>query len=248
MIKVNNLKQIKTNIYEITFDNDQKIKVYDEVIIKFNLVVNSILDNNFVETIKKYNDVMIIFFKLRNSLIKKMCSKKTIIEKLNKENLDSLDEEEIIKKLEKLNLINDDNYLLAFVNSQINLTLNGPEKIKQNLLKENIDKEKINLELKKYDDSFWNDRINKIIDKRKKSNHKDSNKVFNIKTKEYIYSLGYRGNFDIENDSSNEFDILKKEYEKIIRKYERKGLDKRKLKYDLMKKGFNYEDIKKLEN
>lgn len=243
MIKVEKLVQIKSNIYEIYFDNQERIKVYDEVILKFNLVKDQCIQENFVDEIKKYNELMIIFFKCRNSLIKKMSSKKSILSKLKTENVDDEDIEEIVNKLELLNLINDDNYLQAYVNSELNLTLNGPGKIKKHLLNEDIDEDKINNELSKYDEDFWNERVTKIIEKRKKANHKDSLKVFKIKTKEYVYNLGYDVTLDISFDEDKEISNLNKEYEKLLRKYIRKNMDQSKIKYDLLKKGYKMDDI-----
>lgn len=238
---VTNLKQIKINLYEVKFDNESCIKLYDETILKYNLTINKSINASEFENIKKYNDSMIIFFKLRNTLLKKMKTKREVSNILEKENVDK---DEIIKKLETLNLINDQNYLNSFVNDKINLTLDGPEKIKRELLDKGVFKEDI---LNEYDYDFWQNRVNKIVDKKNRANHKISNKLFKEKMKVYLYALGYDQKYNI-NIYNNDFEILKKEFNKLLIKYERLGLDKTKIKYDLLKKGFSIEDIKKLEN
>lgn len=242
MIEILNIKQVNKNIYKIIFSNNEEIDIYDEVIIKFNLIVGNLVQEKFVKEIKKYNEVIVIFFKYRNKLLRRIESTYSISNKLKKEKLSNEDTEEIIIKLKKINLLNDDLFLENYIINTINLSLDGPNKIIKNLLEHGINEEKIIKKLDKYDELFWKSRIKKIIIKRNKSNHKDSFKIYSYKLKNYIYNLGYDYSYEIIYNEEKELEIIKNEYTKLIIKKKNSNIDE-----ILIKKGFRYEDIKKLE-
>lgn len=246
MIKVENIIQKKINEYVVLFDDDTIMKLFDETILKYSLVVGFKIDESKFDEIKKYNDSMIIFFKLRNKLMKKIYSKKSIINILDDTELLESQKEELLKKFEKLNLINDDVFLSSFVNDRINLSNKGPRYIENELIKEGIEISLIHQKLNEYDSNFWNDRIEKIVNQKIKSNHKYSNKILKEKIKNHLFSLGYDCNIEISIDTFD-LEIIKKEYNQLLKKYIRKNLDIKNIKYDLLKKGFTNEEIKKLD-
>lgn len=242
MIEITSISAIRNNIYQITFDNKIKEKLYDETILKFSLTKGKLIEYSFINEIKKYNYAMIIFFKTQNLLIRKLYTKNEIEKKLSNQLEDKYLIDEVIYKLEKLNLINDSLYIKAYINDQINFSLNGPKKIKYSLIQKGINSNDIDNELENYEESFWDIRIKKIIEKRKKINTKYSNIVFKINTKKYLYNLGYITEMNINDIDDSK--ILKVEYNKL----KNKNMDEKKIIQTLLNKGFIYEDIKKLEN
>jgi SOS response regulatory protein OraA/RecX len=66
--------------------------------------------------------------------------------------------------------------------------MHGPYKIKNNLLNLGFKEEQIDLYLAKVDDKVWEDKIKKLITKRKKLNKKGNTKE---KTYIYLFNLGY---------------------------------------------------------
>ncbi|MFI3260899.1 MAG: RecX family transcriptional regulator [bacterium] len=243
MIQIISLTQKKTNVYKIAFNNNTAVSLYDETIIKFSLTKGKEINEKFLIDIKKYDNNMNLYFKTRNLLLKKKQTKKEIVKKLKQDIDDQSDIEEIIWKLEKLNLINDKEYMKSYINDQVNLTLHGPDKIKAELVYKGFQVNEIEELLEIYTEDFWLKKINKIIEKKIKSNRKESNKMFKQKTKSYIYNMGYNFHYNIR-DIENEFDILKDLYNKLKIKYEKNNKD---IKNELLKKGFELENINKFK-
>ena len=49
-------KKGKKNIYEVELDNGSILKLYDDVIVKYNLIVNKHLTDKSLKEITDYND------------------------------------------------------------------------------------------------------------------------------------------------------------------------------------------------
>ena len=62
---------------------------------------------------------------------------------LQKKEFDQKIIEETINKLIKENYLNNQKFMESYINDQFNLTYNGPEKIKQNLIKLGINEDQI---------------------------------------------------------------------------------------------------------
>ena len=51
-------KKDKGNTYKIYFDDGNIISLYDDVIVKYNLLINKLMDNNKFNEITQYNDFL----------------------------------------------------------------------------------------------------------------------------------------------------------------------------------------------
>ena len=67
-------KKGKKNIYELELDNGLKFKLYDDVIVKFNLIVNKRLDDKKFEEVVEYNDSLGAYYESLKKLNSKMRS------------------------------------------------------------------------------------------------------------------------------------------------------------------------------
>ncbi len=241
-------KKLNAGKYKLITDSSEII-LYEDVIIKYNLLCKKDIDLELLEKLLKENE----YYEVYNLSIKyieiKMRSKSEIIKYLEKKNFDGKTINEVALKLENIGLLNDKSYIKAFVNDKINLSSMGPLKIKEELIKNKISEEDINDYLKEFDNDIWIGKINKIIDKKVKLNKNKS--LFLLKKSIYtnLLFLGYPTELIIEcinNVKNDEKDILKKEYEKSYKKLSKKYKDE-KLKYmikaDLIKKGFSYENF-----
>lgn len=248
-MKIIKFKKLKDNNYILTFDDESTIKLYDDVIVHFNLLVNKKLDKNKLAEIMKYNDGLESYYKAIKYINKKLRSKLEIVKYLEK----VYDKKTIAKTINKLEIdgyLNDLLFTSAYVNSELNLTLNGPFKIERELKKLGIEESYIKEELNKIEESVWLERIDKLINKKVKANHNNSLKKLQDKI---IYDLGNMGytkdlitevleGKEIKVDNDLVFKEGNKLFNKLSRKYQGNELIYQ-LKNKLYLKGFTNEEI-----
>lgn len=247
-MKIIAYKKININEYLIKLQNHSEIKLYDDTIIKFDLLLLKGIDENKLKEIIDYNNTLSAYFLAIKYLTKKQRCKKETSDYLIKKEFSKNTIELVIKRLEKEGYINDIKYVNAYINDQINLTLNGPNKIKQNLKKLNIKEDIISERIEQIDDEIFTQKIEKIVEKRIKTNKK-SNQIFKNELKNYLLNQGYLkeqfsnivNNINID-DNTNFFKKANILYKKLIRKYEGNEL-KMQLKNKLYMQGFSLEQI-----
>jgi len=252
-MKINKIKKLANGKYKIEFDNNQKLTTYDEVILKNNLLFNKNIDSSKLNNIINDNDYYHIYNKCINYISIKMRSEKEIKEYIIKQD-ENANYQKIIKELKDKGFINDNIFLKSFIADKINLSTNGPEKIKSELINHNIDIKLIDEELNKIDEEIINEKLIKLITKKIKNNNKYSNYHLKQKVVNDLINLGYKkenilyilNNFDLDDNNA-----LKKEYEKQLRllskKYKGQELNY-KIKQKLYQKGFNSFDIENILN
>lgn len=238
------LKKINKNKYEI-ITKEASFVLFDDTILKYNLLVNKDISLKQLNEIKKYDNFINIYYELIKWINRKLRSKEEVIVKLKEYHLSKEGELLIINKLESLKLINDNLLLKAYLNDQINLGLKGPKKIKYELLKKGLKEDLINDEINKIDLKIWIDRIITIIKKKEKANHKLSINNLKYKIINDLINLGYDKELINEVINNYQFinqkDILLKEYQKL------KTKENPFIEYELLKKGFSKEEINSLK-
>lgn len=204
-MKIEKYKKIKDNKYKIYLSNNTTIDVYDEVIIKNNLLYKKDIDEvdlNKIESENIYQDIYNTAVKyimvrlrsvneLRNYLLKK------------KYELDIV--ESIIIKLEKNGYLNDLIFTKAFINDKLNFTTMGKYKIKNELIKLKISPEIIENSLEEISEDKWIEKIDKLVSKYLKSNKKYSGNILRNKLYTYLVNLGHDTNLVIK--SLNNYDF-----------------------------------------
>lgn len=240
-MKINKFKKVGKSKYKIIFDNTD-ITLYEDVILKYDLLIKSEVDIDLIDKIIKENEHYDAFYSALNYIEIKMRNKKEIISYLKKKEFNDKIINETINKLEKLNLLNSKSYIQAFVNDKINLSSDGPYKIKKSLLEFDFNEEDIDNYLNTIDENIWLEKLQKIANKKKSIMKSKSYYMFVSKMKNDLYNLGY-DKYMIENVLSNiEYDsnALNKDLEKANKKF--KG-DKTKIINSLLRKGYSYEEI-----
>ncbi len=240
-MKINKFKKVGKSKYKIIFDNTD-ITLYEDVILKYDLLIKSEVDIDLIDKIIKENEHYDAFYSALNYIEIKMRNKKEIISYLKKKEFNDEIINETINKLEKLNLLNSKSYIQAFVNDKINLSSDGPYKIKKSLLEFDFNEEDIDNYLNTIDENIWLEKLKKIANKKKSIMKSKSYYMFVSKMKNDLYNLGY-DKYMIENVLSNiEYDsnALNKDLEKASKKF--KG-DKTKIINSLLRKGYSYEEI-----
>ena len=250
-MKINKIKKMKDNKYKIMLD-DFEIITYDNVILENDLLykknIDSSIYNKIVDDTKYYDS----YNKVLKYISKKRRSSYDIYNYLKKLNLKDKDVESIISKLKSINLINDIEYVRAYINDKVRLSKNGINKIKSDLIGEHIDLDIINNELLNIDNELLTSKLEKIVLKKIKSNTKYSNNYIKNKILNEMINLGYNKSDIInilEKNINDDSDILKTEldklYDKLSKKYNGVELEN-KVRQKLMIKGFSIGDINTL--
>ena len=252
-MQIKTFKKLKDNKYNLELDNNESIVLYDDIIVKFNLLVNKELDNKKLEEVLNENKKMEAYYISLKALNKKMRTKKEITVLLKKYEITDKVIDEIIDKLYKDNYLNDERYIKAYINDQINLSDKGPTKIKNNLIELGFDEGFINDYILYIAKDIWLNRIDKYINKKVKSTNNLSARKLKDKI---VYDLILKGYYkeDImyilnHYEFRDDIDLLKKEYNKLRKKLEIKynGYElKMHLKNRLLAKGFSSEEINKI--
>lgn len=240
-MKINKFKKVGKNKYKIIFDNTD-LTLYEDVILKYDLLIKKEVDLDLIDKIieeNKYEDA----FETSVSYIEtKMRNRKEIIDYLRKKEFNEKHINYALDKLDKLNLLNDKKYIEAFINDKVNLTLDGPFKIKKALLDFELNENDIDNYLNTFDSDIWQEKLNKIINKKKSLMKNKSYTMFINKLKLDLYNMGY-DKYMIDNSLMNieyNSNAIYKDIEKSIKKFKN---DRNKIISSLMRKGYSYEDI-----
>lgn len=186
-MEIKSYKKLHSNLYEVSFD-DEKIKLYDDIIIKYNLLLKKEIDKRTWQQVIKENDSLMAYYKALKYLNIKLRSEKEIANYLKKLSIDDNEVLNTINKLKKEGYLNNDLYLKSYINDQINLSMHGPYKIKNSLINLGFKEGEIDSYLNNIDKDIWENKIKKIITKRKKLAKKAN---FKEKTYIYLFNLGY---------------------------------------------------------
>ena len=246
-MKIKNIKKIK-NKYKIILDNDEVITTNDQVIINNNLLYDKKINKKELDKIKEETVYYENYNKVLKMINRKLRSEYEIRKTLSKNEVSTKDQNKIICALKEIGLLNDEIYAESYCNDKINLTLEGPYKIKKELEENQIDSIYIENALNNFTQNLIDEKIEKIINKKIKSNTKDTEHIFKQKLTLYLSNLGYSKediNNHLENiklDNSKLEKEMEKIYNKLKTKYEGYTL-KTKLKQKLYLKGFTSEEI-----
>ena len=241
----------QNNKYKIKLENEV-IETYDEIIIKNNILYKKEIDDNLKKIIEEENKYYETYNEIVKFINKKIRSEKEIKDIMNKKQIDDANQEKITKKLKELNLINDNIYAKAFIHDRIQFSNDGINKIKKELINNEIDETIIDEELDKIDKEELKEKLKKLIYKKLNTNTKYSTKLIKQKILNHFINLGYNRediNEILDKKAMNNNEILKKEYEKLFNKYNKK-YEEEKLKYiikqKLYQKGFQIEEINEI--
>lgn len=251
MNKIIRFKKGKGNTYQVFLDS-KTIVLYNDVITKHELIRKKKISDEEVEELEKENKSLDAYYKALRYLDRKVRSEKEIKEYLKKQGFLETSIERTISLLKEKGLLDEMNYIELYIEDHLRLTLDGPEKIKRNLLDLGLPVVKVEEYLESKDSTIWEERIKRILTKKERSKHSESGVVWKQKLAKYLYTYGYPKEMTdpilnqikiIEDESA-----LEKEMRKWVRKYSSKyqgeELQKR-VKQKLYEKGYSKENIEK---
>ena len=247
-MKIIKYQKLKNNKYELLLDNNDKITLYDEVILKNELLLTK--EINDINKIINENEYYDAYYDAIKYINRKLRATKEIEKYLNKK-YDSNIINKVINRLEEEKYLNDDLYASSYIHDAFILSNKGYNKIYSELDSLGIASSIIKKHLDKISADEWYEKINKIIDKKIKINTSYSNNKLKMKINNDLINLGYSSdmisnvldNYSISNDNDILIKNYKKYYNKLSKKYDGKELSYQIINR-LLKEGFNYDDIK----
>lgn len=242
-MKIVSYQKKKTNLYEITLSNNEKISLYDDVILKYELLLKKEIAEKQLKEIIEYNNKIEGYYIALKFLNNKLRTENEIRKKLQYFSKEAINY--TIDRLKEDGYLNNELYIKSYINDEVNLKLIGPNKILFDLKKLGFKEEEILNYLNSLEKDIWLNKINKYLLKKINSNHNLSGIVLKQKLLE---DLQHKGFFKEDiNMIIAEFDfpdnnlIREKEYiklkNKLSKKYSGEELEYR-IKISLMKKGF----------
>ncbi len=253
-MKINKIKKMKNGKYKLELDNKESIITYDEVILNNNLLFNKEIDSDIFNKLNKENDYYNIYSKVIKYITVKIRSEFEINKYLDKLKVNEEEKNKIIFSLKKIGLINDINFLRSFIADKMNLSNDGPNKIRYELSNHNIPEELIDQEIEKYNNKEIYDKLKRLVLKKINLDHKHSNYVLKQKILVDFVNYGYDKNMIQEVLETSNIDsrmIIEKEYNillnKLSKKYFGSELDYQ-IKQKLYTKGFSLDEINKIKS
>ena len=248
-MKIIQFTKLKSNKYTVYFDDGTNIKLYDDVIIKYNLLSNKELDDDKIDEIVKYNDRLGSYYKALKYITKRQRTEKEVYEYLVKDYTRKTTEE-TIDRLKIEGYFKKDIYLKSYINDAINLNLIGPNKIKDNLKKLGFNDDEIKPFIDNISDDIWLGKVERLVNKKVKANHQYGINKLREKIFYDISNLGFPKWMieekvkDLEIDNSDS--ILDREFNKLYSKLSRKFEGNElffQIKVKLLQRGFNYNEV-----
>lgn len=217
-------KYIKTgsNKYKIILENDESLILYEDVILKFELLLKKEIED--LKEIQEYNQKFELYDKALSYISKRIRSEVEVRKYLSKYTTNQEDINNIVNKLYENNFLNNKLYIKSYINDKLYLSLAGPIKIKNDLINLGFQSNDIEDELIIFNQELITERIEKYITKQLKSNSK-SLYVFKNKMLVNLINLGYsREDIIVCLDKINfvDSDLKEKELEKLRKKYSKK--------------------------
>lgn len=195
-MKIEKYKKNK-DTYRIFLSTGEIVDVYDEVIIRYNLIYKKEITDELLDEIKNYNDYIMAYNMCLKFLGTRLRAKSEFELYLKKKKFPDSIISYAVNRLQNNGLINDAFFTKAFIHDKLSFTSYGKYRIKEELNGLKIDSEIINLSLEEIDDEVWSERIDNLIQKYLAKKSKYSGDMLKNKTYMYLVNLGYDKNLII---------------------------------------------------
>lgn len=245
-MKIEKFKKRPNGLYTIYLDNFNTYDFYEEIILKYELLITKTIEEKELKKMIKDNKNYESYYDALKTLKRTIKTKEEIKKLLTEKKYSKESIGFAINTLEQQGYINDKNYSKSYVHNSIITTNKGPKKIALELEQKGVSSDDYLEPLEEYTSSLEKEKIEKLISKKIKSNHNKSAKVLKQKLQVDLINNGFH--HDIIKAVLNEItieennDIYKKEYQKYYNKLSKKYSGKEleyKLKQKMYSLGFN---------
>ncbi len=250
------VQQKKSDRYNIFLDEKYAFSVDEDVLIKHQLKKGMDLDEFSLAEIGYEDEIRKAYNMAIQYLARRMRSEKEVRTYLAEKEVDEVIIQEVIHKLIEYTFINDEEFALAFVRTQLNTTDKGKATVKKELKEKGISETLIEQALQEYPDE---DELNKAIilcEKFVSKNIQDSTRVMKQKLEQQLLRKGFShqtiqaaiAETEMEKAEEEELTVLRKHAEKAHRKFSNLSEFEyeQKMKQTLFRKGFNLDLIEKV--
>lgn len=248
-MKILKYKKKRNGQYELQLESGEELILYEEVILKFELLLKKKIEQSEKEKVLLCNQEYDVYYVALKALKNRFRSVKDLKELLLKKEYPVEYVEKAIDKLLKQGYLNDQSFAKAYINNQMITSSKGPRKIEKELLDKGVQSDIIFKELEVFTKEEQISKIKKIATRLIKSNRSRGGAVLRRKITHDIQMTGYDVSLINSVLSTMEFgdtkDIAKKEYDKLYRRLSRKYSGREldyKIKEKLYQKGLYYED------
>ncbi|MEH7417774.1 recombination regulator RecX [Neobacillus drentensis] len=226
-----------------------------DVLIKYQIKKGMELDDFSFLEIQYQDDIRKAYNLAINYLARRMRSEKEIVDYLVKKEVDEPIINEVIHKLSTQHYINDQEFAVAYVRTQVNTTDKGPNVIKMDLKEKGIAEAILLLALEEFPLELQIEKAMKISVKFNQKNAMVSFKVQKQKLEQLLLRKGY--SYEVINIAVNEAEVPKEvdeemeavrfQGEKVHRKYSHLNAFEyqQKIKQALYRKGFSMDLIER---
>ncbi len=248
-MKIIKYKKTTKGRYKVLLDDDRTLLLYEDVILKHELLLKKELTEDEIFEAEKYNQECDVYYVALNSINSRFKSVLELRKYLEKKEYPSELIELAINKLLKQGYLNDRSFCKSYINNQIITTSKGPYKIRRELRDKGVSDDIIEDEIVIFDNELEIEKVTKLADRMFRTNKTRGGSVLRKKITTDLTNMGYSTDIIYkvlsDYDFTNDKDIVKKEYDKLYKRLSRKYSDKEleyKIKEGLYKKGLYYED------
>ena len=190
-MKIIKYRKGSQGLYKVELEDGSVLSLYEEVILKFELLLTREILDKDIDFINKFNQECEVYYVALNSIKSRFKSVYDTKEFLLKKEypVDMIDI--AINKLVKQGYLNDKSFAKSFINNQMVTTNKGPNKIKKELIEHRIDSNIIDEEINVYEDDIQLEKIEKIASRLFKSNRTRGGAVLKRKIINDLIMLGY---------------------------------------------------------
>lgn len=248
-MKIEKYSRQKNDMYLITLEDNSKIKLHEDLILKYQLLLTKEVDSNLLEILHQENMIYEVYNIALKYLNTKMRSRRELMNYLLKKGYEQSMIDTILEMISKQGYLNDQVYTASFIHDKMALSSDGPNKIREELRNLGISDDIIEERITVFTEEIENERIENIINKQIKKNHNKGPIVLKRKIQMYLINLGYSNtlvNQVLNGKKLGNDNISKQEYEKLYAKLSKKYSGKEleyKLKQKMYQKGFSSFDI-----
>ncbi|MGY0692528.1 recombination regulator RecX [Virgibacillus sp. FSP13] len=243
------------NIYlEMDKGEAYGFSVDEAVLIEYRLHKGLELDESMIATLVKKDTLQKSYTLAINYLSYRMRTKKEIYDYLVKKEVEAEHITKIMERLQNENLIDDQQFANAFVQTRINTSNKGPMLVKKELQEKGVSAVIASQAVEHYTYAIQYEKAQKWVEKKLNHNSKHSFRKQLQQVQATLMQKGFQqdvikealADVDDEKDNDAEWDALVHHGEKLIRKHQAKLMGyelQQKVKEALYRKGFSLELI-----
>lgn len=186
---IKSIKEKNKNNSILVIDDKEYILSTD-IVVEYFLFKGKEINIDTLNEIISSNDEYLMFNKMKNYLLRYQANEKKIRMKLIDNNISFNSTNNIIERLKKIGLLNDDKFIDSFISSLIRKG-NGENLIRQKLFDKGFENNLISSKLKDIRCDEYYEALNKMYNKALKNYKEDEGYQKVQKVKKYLLSRGY---------------------------------------------------------